>query len=65
MAATVAGGTKCSDPFPKPPTITNELFDATTLNIPKGTVVKSVTGVVTYFCNIHLAPRYASDVVVQ
>ncbi len=57
-----AGGTKCSDPFPKAPTLTNELFDATQLNIPKGTKLTSVTGVVTYFCNLHLSPRNANDI---
>jgi hypothetical protein len=60
-----ASGGKCSDPFPKAPTLTNELFDATTLNIPKGTTLKSLTGIVTYFCNLHISPRSPADVQVM
>lgn len=53
---------KCQDPFPKPPTLTNELFDASTLNLPKGTKITELVGVVVFFCNIHIAPRSAADV---
>jgi hypothetical protein len=56
---------KCQDPFPKPPTLTNELFDAKTLNLTKGEKIASLTGVVVFFCNLHIAPRSAADVKVQ
>jgi hypothetical protein len=53
----------CTAPFPKVPTLVNELTDLRPLGLKKGTVIKSLTGVVTFFCNIHIAPRDANDVV--
>lgn len=52
----------CDDPFPKAPTITNELANLNELNIRGATPVKSIVGVVTYFCNLHLSPRSPADV---
>lgn len=52
----------CEAPFPKPPELVNELADLPALNLPEGTVVKSITGIVSYFCTIHLAPRSLEDV---
>ena len=52
----------CEDPFPKAPTITNELANLNELNIKGATPVKSIVGVVTYFCNLHLSPRSPADV---
>lgn len=57
-----AGPNACDAPFPKPPSLTNELADITTLGIPANTTVKSIVGVVTFFCNIHLSPRSVADV---
>jgi hypothetical protein len=50
--------------------ISNELFDLaawnqTTNAITKGQTVKSITGVVTWFYNYHIAPRSPDDIVVQ
>ncbi len=53
---------RCEYPFPKPPTLANELADITGAEIPAGTKVTSITGIVTFFCNIHLAPRSLADI---
>lgn len=63
LPETSTGQTACDAPFPKVPTLVNELMDLGPLQLKKGTVVKSITGVVTFFCNLHLAPRSAADVV--
>lgn len=54
------------------PTISNELFDLNAWNqsqtgpkIAKGSTFKSVTGIVTWFFNFHIAPRSPNDIVVQ
>ncbi len=51
----------CTAPFPKAPTLVNELTELPELA--PGTVIKSLTGVVTFFCNLHIAPRDAKDIV--
>ncbi|AKV02911.1 hypothetical protein AKJ09_09574 [Labilithrix luteola] len=56
----VANG--CDAPFPKAPAVVNELADIGSLNLDAGTQVKSITGVVTFFCNLHLAPRTLADI---
>jgi hypothetical protein len=56
------GDTRFCGPFPQPPTLVNELFDVAALDVPAGTTFKSITGVVTYFCNLHLAPRSLADI---
>jgi len=56
---------KCSDPFPKAPAIVNELMDPSSLHIAAGTKLKSLTGIVTFFCNFHIAPRTPADIVVD
>ncbi len=56
---------KCDAPFPKTPQMTNDLFDVATLAMKKGQKLKSVTGVVGYFCSIKIAPRFAADIVMQ
>jgi hypothetical protein len=53
----------CTDPFPKMPAIVNELMDLDPLQIKQGQVLESLTGVVTFFCNLHIAPRSAADIV--
>jgi len=59
--------TSCTAPFPKVPTLVNELTDLDALPpdkaIKKDTVIKSLTGIVTFFCNLHIAPRNANDIV--
>jgi hypothetical protein len=55
-------GAKCTDPFPKAPALVNELMDLNPLQLKQGTVIKSLVGVVTFFCNLHIAPRTAADV---
>lgn len=57
------GDGSCTAPFPKTVTLVNELADLKGLPLTKGTVIKSITGVVTFFCNLHIAPRDAKDVV--
>ncbi len=52
----------CEAPFPKPPTLVNSLANVQALEIPRNTVLKSVTGIVAFFCNYQLAPRSASDI---
>lgn len=51
--------------FPTPPSLVNELMDLVPIQIKKGTKLKSLTGVVTFFCNIHIAPRTEADIVVD
>lgn len=53
----------CDDPFPKVPTLVNALADLEPLQLAPGTVIKSLTGVVTFFCNLQIAPRSVKDVV--
>lgn len=55
--------TGCTDPFPKAPTMNNELFDFVPLKLEEGTVLKELVGLVTFFCNLHIAPRRAEDIV--
>jgi hypothetical protein len=60
----VAGAAKgCDAAFPKPASLTNDLFDVASMNLTKGTVLKSVVGVVGFFCNLKLAPRSKADIV--
>ena len=56
------GGTRCDSPFPKPATVVNSLFALDTLNLTATSKVKSVVGVVSFFCGIQLAPRSAADI---
>ncbi|MDB4941220.1 MAG: hypothetical protein JWP97_754 [Labilithrix sp.] len=61
--ATVPGGTtKCEAPFPKAWQMTNALMDLTPLGLKEGVQVKSLTGVLGFFCSVQLAPRSAADV---
>jgi hypothetical protein len=62
--ALVPGGSSaaCEDPFPKAPTLTNELANLNELDIRGKTRVRAITGIVTYFCNLHLSPRSPADV---
>ena len=54
--------TGCNAPFPKAPQIVNDLMDLKPLNLKTGSKLKSVVGVVGFFCTIHLAPRSLADV---
>jgi hypothetical protein len=47
------------------PVISNELFDLKSADIPQGKVFASITGIVTYFFNLKIAPRSAADLVVK
>lgn len=53
----------CDTPFPKVPTLVNSLADLEPLQLKEGTTIKSLTGVVTFFCNLQIAPRSVKDVV--
>ena len=64
LSAPVPGAAnKCDAPFPKPASLTNDLFDVASMSLTKGTTLKSVTGVVGFFCNLKLAPRSKADIV--
>lgn len=52
----------CDAPFPKPPTLVNSLANVSSLDIPAKTTVKSITGIVAFFCNFQLAPRTLADI---
>lgn len=43
------------------PTVTNELYPLQTADFPQGKTFKSVTGIVTYFFRLHVAPRSRAD----
>lgn len=45
------------------PTVTNELSELPEAAFPPGTKIKSLTGVVTYFFSLHIAPRSPADLV--
>ncbi len=45
------------------PTMTNELYPLGAADFAAKTTLTSITGVVTYFFNLHLAPRSAEDIV--
>lgn len=45
------------------PTVTNELYDLKAGDAAENQQFASITGVVTYFFNLHVAPRSAADVV--
>jgi len=48
---------------PKPAaTLVNALYPTQSLNLKKGDKLKSVTGVVLFFCNLQIAPRSAADI---
>jgi hypothetical protein len=57
--------TKQDGAYSKVPTLVNELTDLAPIadKLAPDTVIKSITGVVTYFCNLHLAPRTPADIV--
>ncbi|MDB4936674.1 MAG: hypothetical protein JWP87_3646 [Labilithrix sp.] len=63
LAVNLSEGTggNCQTPFPKPASLTNDLFDVDKLGLKKGTTLKSITGVVGFFCNLKLAPRSKAD----
>ncbi len=54
LSAAVAGGSQ-------PPTLTNEFVQLDAY--PAGQKFKSITGIVTYFYNLHIAPRTTADLV--
>ncbi len=45
------------------PTVTNELFDLPLDSLTQGKQYKSITGIVTYFFNLHISPRGPEDLV--
>lgn len=47
------------------PAISNELYDLGKNPLPEGMTAKSITGVVTFFFNLKIAPRSAADIVLQ
>ncbi len=55
-------GPGCDSPFPKAPQLVNDLMDLTPLNLQAGSSLKTVVGVVGFFCAIHLAPRSLADI---
>lgn len=64
LSPAVPGAAKgCDAPFPKPASLTNDLFDVAAMNLTKGTTLKSVVGVVGFFCNLKIAPRSPADIV--
>jgi len=64
LTAVTGAATSCTAAFPKPPQMTNDLFDIDGLGLKSGTKLASITGVVGFFCNLHLAPRTPADIVV-
>lgn len=62
MGTLPQAATGCDAPFPKAPQLVNDLMDLTPLNLHAGSSLKSVVGVVGFFCAIHLAPRSLADI---
>jgi hypothetical protein len=64
LSQAAAGAAKgCDAAFPKPASITNDLFDLAAMGLKQGTTLKSVTGVIGFFCNLKIAPRSPADIV--
>jgi len=55
----------CDAAFPKVPALTNELVKLDELGIQPNATLKSVVGIVTYFCELHLSPRSLADIEVD
>lgn len=51
----------CDKPFPKAASLVNELMPLDPAQLTSGRRFSSITGIVTYFCNFHLAPRSPAD----
>jgi hypothetical protein len=60
-----SGTRSCQDPFPKPGVLTNEFMDLAAARYARGQKFASIVGVVTYFCDLHLAPRSPDDIKVN
>lgn len=58
------GASTSCDSSDQPPALVNELVDLSkaTPALEVGTKLRSVTGVVTFFCNLHIAPRSLDDI---
>ena len=52
----------CDTPFPKSASLVNDLFDLKSMGIKKDQRIASIVGVVSYFCNFKLAPRFKADI---
>lgn len=64
LSQAAAGAAKgCDAAFPKPASMTNDLFDVASMNLKQGQTLKSITGVVGFFCNLKIAPRSPADIV--
>lgn len=53
---------KCEEAGRKTPSLNNSLADIGSLEIKKGTPIKSITGVVSFFCQYSLSPRSLADI---
>jgi hypothetical protein len=62
MGTLPQAGAGCDSAFPKAPQLVNDLMDLTPLNLQPGSTLKSVVGVVGFFCAVHLAPRSLADI---
>jgi hypothetical protein len=71
LPRSAGAGSKCNDPFgtvdakgayPKPPSLVNDLVALEDMGLKASTPIQSITGVVSFFCNIKLAPRSAADI---
>lgn len=60
---TVCIGGECAQNKTNPPQISNELFDLHAEDVPYGKTFESITGVVTYFFSLKIAPRSKDDMV--
>lgn len=52
----------CEAPFPKVASIVNDLIPLDDFGFKKGATVKSIVGVVGFFCSLKIAPRSKADV---
>lgn len=55
-------GTACEAPFPKAVQLVNDLMDLKPLPVKDGTPIKSIVGVVGFFCSLKIAPRSPADI---
>lgn len=54
--------TTCDAPFPKPAQMVNDLMNLEPFGLKAGSKIKSITGVVGFFCSIKIAPRSPADI---
>ena len=62
LSTASGGSTACDGPFPKPAQLINGLMNLDPYALKQGSKIKSLVGVVGFFCSIQIAPRSPADI---